>query len=105
MIRMPPHLDNDWQPVKRTCPGFGRTTAQNACAVQVYRAPLHKRLLWAICRHGWAIVPIVLAVLVLTGCDDVAAARAIAADAAAAPNDAREQARREWLQQLAEARP
>lgn len=106
MIRMPPHLDNDWQPVKRTCPSFGKTTAENACAVQVYRAPLHKRLLWTFCRHGWAIVPIVLAVLVLTGCDDdVATARLVAEDAASTPLEAHRQARREWLEQFAKAQP
>ncbi len=48
---------------------------------------MHKRALWAFCRHGWLIVPAVLAVLVFSGCtsdvDTYAAMQADLADAVA----------------------
>ena len=104
MTRAPSYLDDNTSTFARTCPGFGKTQAQMALAIEVYRTPLHKRAVWAFCRHGWAIVPITLAVLVLTGCTDVQADAAVAADAVQAPVEVREQARREWLEQFAEVR-
>lgn len=41
-------------------------SARDAIAIEVYRAPLHKRLLWAFARWGWLVL--FLLVLVLTGC-------------------------------------
>lgn len=80
MIRMPPHIDNDWHPVKRTCPGFGKTQAQQAAAIEVYRTPLHKRAIWALCRWGWALV--LIGVFALTGCSDIDAEIKMHADLA-----------------------
>ena len=82
MIRAPSYLDDN----TRTCPGFGKTQAQMAIAIEVYRTPLWKRALRALCRWGWAVVPAVLALSVLTGCDDLdsyAADQASLADAIA----------------------
>ena len=85
MIRMPPYLDDNTSTFARTCRGFGKTAAQMAVAIEVYRTPLHKRALWAFCRHGWLIVLAVLAVLVFSGCtsdvDTYAAMQADLADA------------------------
>ena len=87
MTRAPSYLDDNTSTFARTCPGFGKTAAQQAIAIEVYRTPLHKRLLWAFCRHGLLIVPAVLAVLVFTGCtsdvDTYAAMQADLADAVA----------------------
>ena len=62
-------------------------SAREAIAIEVYRTPPHKRVLWAFCRHGWLIVPAVLAVLVVSGCtsdvDTYAAMQADLADAVA----------------------
>ena len=66
---------------------FGKTAAQQAIAIEVYRTPLHKRLLSAFCRWGWLMVPAVLAGLVISGCssdiDDAIAVQADLADAIA----------------------
>lgn len=87
MIRAPSYLDDNTSTYARTCPGFGKTAAQMAMAIEVHRTPLHKRVLWAFCRHGWLIVPAVLAVLILSGCtsdiDDAIAVHADLADAVA----------------------
>ena len=87
MIRAPSYLDDNTRTYARTCPGFGKTAAQHAIAIEVYRTPLHKRLLSAFCRWGWLMVPAVLAVLVFSGCtsdvDTYAAMQADLADAVA----------------------
>lgn len=83
MTRAPSYLDDNTSTYARTCPGFGKTAAQMAMAIEVYRTPLYKRLLWAFCRSGWLIVPAVLAGLVLTGCSsDIDTAIAVHADLA-----------------------
>ena len=90
MTRAPSYLDDNTRTFARTCPGFGKTAAQQAVAIEVYRTPLHKRVLWAFCRSGWLMVPAVLAVLavlVFSGCtsdvDTYAAMQADLADAVA----------------------
>ena len=77
MTRAPSYLDDN----TRTCPGFGKTQAQMALAIEVYRTPLWKRALWAFCRHGWATVPALLvASVLLSGCaDDLQAHAAVQA--------------------------
>lgn len=40
-------------------------------AIYAYRAPLYKRVLFGIVRHGWIAFVVALAVLVLTGCVDM----------------------------------
>ena len=93
MIRMPPYIDDFTSTYARTCPGFGKTQAQMAVAIEVYRTPLHKRALWAFCRHGWLIVPAVLAVLVFSGCtSDVDTYAAMQADLADAIHQAAKEA-------------
>ena len=85
MTRAPSYLDDNTRTYARTCPGFWKTQAQQAVAIEVYRTPLHKRALWAFCRCGWLMVPAVLAVLVFSGCtsdvDTYAAVQADLADA------------------------
>ena len=87
MTRAPSYLEDNTRTFARTCPGFGKTAAQQAIAIEVYRTPLHKRVLWAFCRRGWLLIPAVLAVLVFSGCtsdvDTYAAAQADLADAIA----------------------
>lgn len=86
MTRAPSYLDDNTSTFARTCPGFGKTQAQMAMAIEVYRTPMHKRVLWAFCRCGWLMVP---AVLVLTGCtDDVQDYAAVQADLADAIHQA-----------------
>lgn len=46
-------------------------TPQEAIAIQVFRKPLSKRFFYALWRHGWLVVFAALAVLVLTGCDEI----------------------------------
>lgn len=88
MIRMPPYLDN--------CTSrFARTTRCDGHAIYYHPAPITRRFFYGLCRWGWAIVPAVLALSVLTGCDDLGAHAAVQADLA----DARKQARQEFLQQ------
>ena len=83
MIRAPSFLDDNTSTYARTCPGFGKTQAQQALAIEVYRTPLHKRVLWALCRCGWLMTPAVLAVLVFSGCtNDVDTYAAVQADLA-----------------------
>ena len=85
MTRAPSYLDDNTSTFARTCPGFGKTAAQMAVAIEVYKTPMHKRVLWAFCRRGWLLIPAVLAVLVFTGCtsdvQDYAAVQADLADA------------------------
>ena len=93
MTRAPSYLDDNTSTFARTCPGFGKTAAQQAVAIEVYRTPLHKRLLWAFCRWGWLMVPAVLAGLVLTGCtSDVDTYAAMQADLADAVHQAAKEA-------------
>ena len=55
--------------------------AQSAIARHSYRQPLLQRLFYAFLRWGWAIVPVLLAASVLTGCtDDLEAQVAVQAD-------------------------
>jgi hypothetical protein len=83
MTRAPSYLDDNTRTFARTCPGFGKTAAQQAIAIEVYKTPLHKRALWAFCRCGWLMVPAVLAVLVFSGCtSDVETYAAMQADLA-----------------------
>lgn len=71
MTRAPSYLDDNTSTFARTCPGFGKTAAQMALAIEVYRTPLWKRAVWAFCRHGWATVPALLvASVLLSGCTD-----------------------------------
>ena len=89
MIRAPSYLDDNTNTstFARTCPGFGKTAAEMAAAIEVHKIPLHRRFVYALCRHGWVIVPAVLAVLVFSGCtsdvDTYAAMQADLADAIA----------------------
>ena len=94
MIRAPSYLDDNTSTFARTCPGFGMTAAQQACAVQVYRTPLWKRSLWAFCRHGWAAVTALLvASVLLSGCtDDLQAHADVQADLADAIHQAAKEA-------------
>lgn len=69
---------------------FPRTTreafgisAEDATALHFYKIPLYRRFFYALCRHGWLIVPVVLAVLILSGCtSDIDTAIAVHADLA-----------------------
>lgn len=92
MIRAPSYLDDNTRTYARTCPGFGKTAAQMAVAIEVYRTPMHKRVLWAFCRCGWLILP-ALAVLVFSGCtSDVDTYAAMQADLADAISQAAKEA-------------
>ena len=71
-------------PAQRT--GGGVCTATESVAIQKYKPPFHRRFFYGLRRWGWAIVPAVLALSVLTGCDDLesyAADQASLADAIA----------------------
>ena len=75
MIRMPPYLDN--------CTSrFARTTRCDGHAIYYHQAPITRRFFDGLCRWGWAIVPAVLALSVLTGCDDIDMHIAVQADLA-----------------------
>jgi len=93
MTRAPSYLDDNTRTFARTCPGFGKTQAQMAVAIHVYRKPLAERILiWLLFRFGWALV--LLAVFLLSGCigpDDADTAILITQDL----QDATEQARGE----------
>lgn len=84
MTRAPSYLDDNTRTFARTCPGFGKTAAQMAVAIEVYRTPLHKRVLWAICSPGWAMaLALLVASVLLSGCaDDLQAHAAVQADLA-----------------------
>lgn len=67
---------------RTTMDAFG-CSADEAIAMHKYKPPLHRRFFYALCRHGWVIVPIVLAAAVLTGCQsDIDTAVAVNADLA-----------------------
>jgi len=92
MTRAPSYLDDNTSTFARTCPGFGKTQAQQAVAIEVYRTPMHKRVLWAICSPGWAMA-LALAVLVFSGCtSDVDTYAAMQADLADAIHQAAKEA-------------
>ena len=82
MTRAHSYLDDNTRTFARTCPGFGKTQAQMAVAIHVYRKPLAERILiWLLFRFGWALV--LLAVFLLSGCigpDDADTAILIAQD-------------------------
>jgi len=82
MTRAHSYLDDNTRTFARTCPGFGKTQAQMAVAIHVYRKPLAERILiWLLFRFGWALV--LLAVFLLSGCaDDLQAHAAVQADLA-----------------------
>lgn len=50
---------------------FPRTTRCDGHAIYYYRQPLTKRFFYACIRHGWLAVFASLAVLALTGCDEI----------------------------------
>ena len=86
MTRAPSYLDDNTSTYARTTHGRRACTATESVAIHKYKAPAHRRFFYALCRLGWAIVPAVLAVAVLTGCDDLesyAADQASLADAIA----------------------
>ena len=70
--------------------------ADAAVALHVYRQPLAQRFFYALIKWGW--VAVLAAVFLLTGCDDLAAAHAAAAQA---PTSAALQARVEQRRALA----
>ena len=82
MTRAHSYLDDNTRTFARTCPGFGKTQAQMAVAIHVYRKPLAERVvIWLLFRFGWALV--LGAVLLLSGCigpDDADTAILIAQD-------------------------
>ena len=93
MTRAPSYLDDNTSTFARTCPGFGKTAAEMAMAIEVHKTPLHKRLLWTLCSRGWLIVPVVLAVLIVSGCtSDVDTYAAVQADLADAIHQAAKEA-------------
>ena len=63
---------------RTTMDAFG-CSADEAIAVRLYKPPLHRRFFYALCRrHGWVLFVVALAVLVLSGCGDIAAEQASA---------------------------
>lgn len=50
---------------------FPRTTRCDGHAIYAYKTPAYRRFFYACVRHGWFFVVAVLAVLVLTGCDEI----------------------------------
>ena len=86
MIRMPPYLDDFTGTYALTTHGRLACTATESVAIHKYKPPFHRRFFYGLCRWGRAIVPAVLALSVLTGCDDLesyAADQASLADAIA----------------------
>lgn len=84
MKTMPKYLDN--------CTSvFPRTSRCDGHAIYLYTTPLHKRLFFGLMRRGWLLVPVVLAVIVLAGCVDMASEE----NTAASLRDAVAQARSE----------
>ena len=72
---------------RTTMDAFG-CSADEAIALHKYKPPLHRRFFYAICRHGWILFVLALAVLVLSGCGDIDAEIATAASVADAIADA-----------------
>jgi hypothetical protein len=70
---------------------FPRTTRCDGHAIYYYRQPLLKRFFYGCIRRGWLLVPVVLAVIVLAGCVDMASEE----NTAASLRDAVAQARSE----------
>lgn len=70
---------------------FPRTTRCDGHAIYYYRQPLLKRFFYGCIRHGWIAIVVVLAVLALTGCVDMASEE----NTAASLRDAVAQARSE----------
>lgn len=95
MIRVQPFLDDCTATFARTTHGRRPCTATESIAIHKYKAPAHRRFFYGFCKWGWAIVPAVLALSVLTGCDDL---ESYAADQASLA-DAIAMARQEFLQQ------
>ena len=62
---------------RTTMDAFG-CSADEAIALHKYKPPLHRRFFYALCRHGWVLFVVALAVLVLSGCGDIAAEQASA---------------------------
>ena len=82
MIRVQPFLDDCTATFARTTHGRRPCTATESVAIHKYKAPAHRRFFYGLCRWGWAIVPAVLALSVLTGCDDIDMHIAVQADLA-----------------------
>lgn len=72
---------------RTTMDAFG-CSADEAIALHKYKPPLHRRFFYALCRHGWILFVLALAVLVLSGCSDIDAEIATAASVADAIADA-----------------
>ena len=93
MTRAHSYLDDNTRTFARTCPGFGKTQAQMAVAIHVYRKPLAERVvIWLLFRFGWALV--LLAVFLLSGCigpDDADTAILIAQDLQEAVQQAKDE--------------
>lgn len=70
---------------------FPRTTRCDGHAIYYYRTPAHRRFFYVFMRRGWLLVPVVLAVIVLAGCVDMASEE----NTAASLRDAVAQARSE----------
>lgn len=70
---------------------FPRTTRCDGHAIYYYKTPAHRRFFYAFVRRGWLLVPVVLAVIVLSGCVDMASEE----NTAASLRDAVAQARGE----------
>jgi len=58
-------------------------------AIEIHRTPPLRRFFYACVRHGWAIVIVCLAVLVLSGCDEMDSQERDAASLRDAINTAR----------------
>lgn len=72
----------------RTTHGLWPCDATEAVAVHKYKAPMHRRFFYALCRWGWAwmLTWAIAAAVFLSGCDDLdsyAADQASLADAIA----------------------
>ena len=99
MIRMPPYLDDFTGTYARTTHGRRACTATESIAIHKYKPPFHRRFFYGLCRWGWAIVPAVLALSVLTGCADSSAEISQAQELEAAQQDAEALASREFAGQ------
>lgn len=57
----------------RTTHGLWPCDATEAVAVHKYKASMHRRFFYALCRYGWAwmLTWAIAAVVFLTGCDDL----------------------------------
>ena len=81
MTRAPSYLDDNTRTFARTCPGFGKTAAEMAMAIEVHKTPRHRRPgTWWI-----AMAVVLVAIVFLSGCtsdvDTYAAVQADLADA------------------------